>query len=152
MRLLILLCVFSVALAAAEQRYDLPAPEGLRPSGTLGQTLPALPLVGMSKTVQREVRNYPEQPPVVPHAIRGYQLDKSYNHCLHCHSRARAPSMGAPMVSVPHFMDGRQQVRATVAARRYFCTQCHVTQTQASPLVETDFLSVEAIIRSETAQ
>lgn len=124
------------------------SPDGLRPGGTLGQTLPATPIAGDPREVQREVRNYPEQPPVIPHVIRGYQLDRRFNRCLDCHSREAAPDAGAPMVSVTHFMDREGQIRAAVTPRRYFCTQCHVPQTDAEPLVETNFRSVDQVIRN----
>jgi cytochrome c-type protein NapB len=34
---------------------------------------------------------------------------------------------------------------ANVSARRYFCVQCHVPQTNAKPLVENTFQPVEAL-------
>ena len=92
-------------------------------------------------------RNYPEQPPVIPHVIRDYQVDRRFNRCLDCHSRGNAVAAGAPMVSVTHFMDRNNQVRAAVTPRRYFCTQCHVPQTDAKPLVESDFMPAEEVIR-----
>ena len=39
------------------------------------------------------------------------------------------------MISVTHFMDRDGQVLADVTPRRYFCTACHVPQTDAQPLV-----------------
>lgn len=151
MRLAMVMCLVSSTLFA-DERFASPAPDGLRPGGTLGQDLPAPPIAAEPTGIRRQVRGFPEQPPVIPHGIRGYQLDKNYNHCLYCHSRESAPRMGAPMVSVTHFMDRRQQVKATVAARRYFCTQCHVPQTDAAPLVESDFVPVEQLIREEGAR
>lgn len=125
------------------------APDGLRDGGTLGKTPAAPAIAGDPREVKREVRNYPEQPPVIPHAIRGYQVDKRFNRCLDCHSRESAPSAGAPMVSVTHFMDRNFQVRAEVTPSRYFCTQCHVPQTDAEALVESDFKAVDQVIREE---
>jgi len=52
------------------------------------------------------------------------------------------------MVSVTHFMDRHFQVRAEVTPGRYFCTQCHVPQTDAQPLVESDFKAVDEVIRA----
>ena len=37
---------------------------------------------------QASARNYPEQPPVIPHSIDGYQIDINVNKCLSCHARA----------------------------------------------------------------
>ena len=33
-------------------------------------------------TDKREVRNYPEQPPIIPHKIDGYIVDRNSNKCL----------------------------------------------------------------------
>ena len=87
----------------------------------------------------RKMRNYPEQPPVIPHAIEGYQLTLHANRCLDCHRRQFTEGSGAPMISVTHFMDRDGQVLADVTPRRYFCTACHVQQTDAKPLVPNHF-------------
>jgi cytochrome c-type protein NapB len=44
-------------------------------------------------------------------------------------------------------MDRDFQVRAEVTPGRYFCTQCHVPQTDADALVESDFKPVDQVIR-----
>jgi cytochrome c-type protein NapB len=87
----------------------------------------------------RQMRNYPEQPPLIPHAIDGYQLTLNTNRCLTCHARQFVQTSGAPMISVTHFMDRDGQVLADVTPRRYFCTACHVPQTDAVPLVHNNF-------------
>jgi cytochrome c-type protein NapB len=91
-------------------------------------------------------RAYPDQPPTIPHAIDGYQVDKNSNRCLLCHSRANAETFQAPMVSVTHFIDRDGQVLASVSPRRYFCTQCHVVQTDAKPLVGSTFRDVDELM------
>ena len=87
----------------------------------------------------RRMRNYPEQPPIIPHSIDGYQLTVNTNRCLSCHRREFTEGSGAPMISITHFMDRDSQVLADVTPRRYFCTQCHVPQTDARPLVQNLF-------------
>ena len=87
----------------------------------------------------RRMRNYPEQPPVIPHSIDGYQLTLNTNRCLTCHARAFTEGSGAPMISITHFMDRDGQVLSDIAPRRYFCTTCHVQQTDARPLVPNLF-------------
>lgn len=94
----------------------------------------------------REVRNYPEQPPVIPHEIEDYRIDKNSNKCLSCHARARTGESQAPMVSITHFMDREGQFRADVTPRRYFCTQCHVPQHETPELIENDFVDAESLI------
>jgi cytochrome c-type protein NapB len=93
----------------------------------------------------RKMRNYPEQPPVIPHSIEGYQLTLKANRCLDCHRRQYTESSGAPMISITHFMDRDGQVLADVTPRRYFCTACHVQQTDAKPLVPNIFEDALAV-------
>ena len=88
---------------------------------------------------KRKMRNYPEQPPVIPHSIDGYQLSLRTNRCLDCHRRQYTEQSGAPMISVTHFIGRDSQVLADVTPRRYFCTACHVPQTDAQPLVPNAF-------------
>ncbi|MDX1633972.1 MAG: nitrate reductase cytochrome c-type subunit [Marinobacter sp.] len=140
-----------IASVTAGELND-PAPDGLRPGGTLADTRPAPEIAGEPRGSERKVRGWPEQPPVIPHSIRGYQLDKRYNQCLSCHSRNAAPQVGAPMVSVTHFMDREGQVRAAVTPGRYFCTQCHVPQTDTEALVENEFKSADEVIMGEGGQ
>lgn len=90
----------------------------------------------------RRMRNYPEQPPVIPHEIDGYQLTLNTNTCLTCHRRQYIEGSGAPMISVTHFQDRDGQMLADVSPRRYFCTQCHVPQTGARPLVDNRFVDM----------
>jgi len=118
----------------------------LRPTTPLGENDSAAP---MPKTVNsdiRQVRNYPEQPPLIPHTIEGYQIDTNHNKCLTCHSRTAIEVSQAPMVSITHFMNRDNQFLASVTPRRYFCNQCHVPQTDARPLVENEFVDVDAVL------
>lgn len=87
----------------------------------------------------RRTRNFPEQPPVIPHSIDGYQLTLNTNRCLSCHKREFTESSGAPMISVTHFTDRNGELLVDVAPRRYFCTACHVQQTDARALVPNLF-------------
>ena len=52
------------------------------------------------------------------------------------------------MISITHFMDRDGQVLSDVTPRRYFCTQCHVGQTDARPLVTNTFEDASAIGRA----
>ena len=88
---------------------------------------------------KRVMRNYPEQPPVIPHSIDNYQLTLKTNRCLDCHRRQYTEGSGAPMISITHFMDRDGQVLADVTSRRYFCTACHVVQNGVKPLVPNTF-------------
>lgn len=118
-------------------------------NGHIDEILPAPLMTPQSNQGRRAARNYPEQPPLIPHSIEGYQLDLNFNRCLDCHSRVATEESQAPMVSVTHFMDNEGQVRAAVTARRYFCTQCHVPQHDVRPLVDNTFVDIDRLIRSE---
>jgi cytochrome c-type protein NapB len=104
-----------------------------------------------NKDIKRP-RNYPMQPPTIPHKIDDYQLDLNTNKCLSCHSRRRTAESQAPMVSVTHYMDRDGNFLAEVSPRRYFCNQCHVTQTDAQPLIGNTFEDIDEILARKKAQ
>lgn len=106
---------------------------------------PAAPLPRPITNDKRVMRNYPEQPPVIPHSTENYQLTLRTNRCLDCHRRQYTEGSGAPMISVTHFMDRDGQVLADVTPRRYFCTACHVQQTDADALVPNNFQDMVAV-------
>jgi cytochrome c-type protein NapB len=89
---------------------------------------------------QRKTRNYPMQPPLIPHQIDNYQVDLRFNKCMDCHGRARTQESGAPMVSVTHYQDRDGNMLGEISARRYFCTGCHVVQTDARVPVKNTFV------------
>ena len=90
-------------------------------------------------------RDYVSQPPLIPHKIKGYKINVKFNKCLTCHSWKNYKEAGATKISQTHFADREDNIHSNVAARRYFCTQCHVPQADAQPLVENEFKPVETI-------
>ena len=108
---------------------------------------PTMPKV--QNTDIKRKRNYPMQPPTIPHKIDNYQVDLRTNKCLSCHSRRRTEESQAPMVSVTHFMDRDGNFLADVSPRRYFCNQCHVPQTDATPPVGNDFMDVDDLLKAK---
>jgi cytochrome c-type protein NapB len=90
-------------------------------------------------------RAYAQQPPTIPHKIDGYQLDKDANRCLACHARSRAADSGAVPIGVSHYLTRDNLTLGSLSPRRYFCTQCHVTQADAKPLVGNTFTDVEDV-------
>jgi cytochrome c-type protein NapB len=95
----------------------------------------------------KRARNYPMQPPTIPHHIRDYRVDLNSNKCLSCHSRKQTAESQAPMISVTHYMDREGNFLADVSPRRYFCEQCHVVQTNAKLLVGSDFKDIDQLLR-----
>jgi nitrate reductase (cytochrome), electron transfer subunit len=119
---------------------------GLRGPAPLNDEGPAPPMMPNKNTAEKEVRNYPEQPPVIPHSIDGYQIDMNGNKYLSCHTRARTGESQAPMVSITHFMDRDGQFLASVSPRRFFCTECHVPQSVVTPPVSNDFTDIDTML------
>ena len=98
----------------------------------------------------KQARNYPMQPPIIPHTTRSYEVNKNNNKCMSCHSRQRTEESQAPMVSVTHYMNRDGNFLAEISPRRYFCNQCHVTQLDAKPLVENTFIDMHSLMKQRT--
>jgi cytochrome c-type protein NapB len=107
--------------------------------------LPANPVPRWVVDDIRHMRAYPEQPPVIPHSIEGYQLSVNTNRCLSCHKREFTQGSGAPMISVTHYMTREGQMLADVSPRRYFCTACHVPQADTPALIENGFVDMSKL-------
>jgi nitrate reductase (cytochrome), electron transfer subunit len=100
-----------------------------------------------NRDVKRK-RNYPMQPPTIPHKIDDYQVDLNANKCMSCHSRKQTQESQAPMVSVTHYMDREGNFLADISARRYFCNQCHVVQQEVKPLLANEFQDIDDVLRA----
>ena len=80
--------LLAIAIAAgASSLTAQTVTSGLRGATPLNEEGPAPPMLPNRNTSEREARNYPEQPPVIPHNIEGYQVDLKGNKCLSCHAR-----------------------------------------------------------------
>lgn len=90
-------------------------------------------------------RNYEQQPPIIPHSVQSYNITKSFNKCLDCHSWSRYKETGATKVSITHFKTRDGQELANISPRRYFCMTCHVPQTDAPELVNNTFKRAEGM-------
>ncbi len=90
-------------------------------------------------------RDFVQQPPLIPHTIDGYHIDKNHNKCLSCHSWANYKQAKATKVPPTHFQDRDMNERANLSPNRYFCTQCHVPQKDTAPLVDNVFEPVKAL-------
>ena len=145
--ILLLTALLSIGAGALSAQGLNSALRGPTPLNEVG---PASPIAPMRNTAEKEVRNYPEQPPVIPHSIDGYQVDMNGNKCLSCHARARIAESLAPMVSITHFMDRDGQFLASVSPRRFFCTECHVPQATTTPPVSNDFIDIDTMLSRAT--
>lgn len=86
------------------------------------------------------LRTFNTQPPVVPHAVEKYdEINLEGNQCLDCHSTTTYKKKNAPKVAASHFVDRAGKKHADASSSWYNCTQCHVPQVDAPPLVENVF-------------
>ena len=135
-----LLAASALALAAVAAAQEAPRLTGPTP---FTQAPPAPPLPPPVRDDIRRQRNYPEQPPVIPHAIEGYEISINANKCMSCHARKFTEQSQAPMISVTHYQDRVGNTLGGLAPRRYACTTCHVSQAQVTPLVGNGFVDMD---------
>jgi cytochrome c-type protein NapB len=135
------LLVASASTLAMAQTFS-----ALRGATPLDQEGPAPILTPEQNTSLREPCSYPEQPPLIPHTIEGYEVSIHGNKCLSCHARSRTRESQAPMISITHFTDRDGQYLASISPRRYFCTQCHVPQHNVRAPVENDFVDIDTLL------
>jgi len=88
-------------------------------------------------------RSYPDAPPLVPHGMAGFlPITVKDNSCVDCHAvQGRKPGEPTPLPP-SHYTDLRNapgKVGDRVAGARWVCTACHVSQTDAKPLVGNRF-------------
>ncbi|WP_299845002.1 nitrate reductase cytochrome c-type subunit [uncultured Roseovarius sp.] len=143
MKKLLIPAIIALSVSAAFAENQVATLRGTAPLDE-NPDAPVIPKVVNSDI--RQVRNYPEQPPVIPHKIDGYQIDIKYNQCLTCHARSAIEVSQAPMVSITHFMDRDGQFLASVSPRRFFCTQCHVPQSEARIELKNTFVDVDEVL------
>lgn len=132
----VLIALLSATLAAAQGQPFFDAARGRTPIDK--ETTPPR-LVNQVNDDNRLPRNYRYQPPVIPHRIDGYQVDKNFNKCLDCHAREKTDFSQAVPVSETHYVDRDGKVLTHISRRRYFCKQCHVAQEPVAPLVGNAF-------------
>lgn len=139
---LIAALIMTAPIAHAEDSGGL---KSLRGNLDISQE-PAKPVIKRWKSDSEPVeRAFVHQPPVIPHKIVGYQLNMKANKCLTCHSWANYKASGATKISISHFTDRDGHDLSNMSARRYFCTQCHVPQVDAKPLVENTYQPMRSI-------
>ncbi|RMG38837.1 MAG: nitrate reductase cytochrome c-type subunit [Gammaproteobacteria bacterium] len=139
---LLLLGVLGLASAQSALAIEI---QSLRGENDIKETTEVPEVKRYNKDGQPLPRNYVLQPPLIPHKIDGYQITIKHNKCLSCHSWKNYRRHHATKISQTHFQSRDGIVLANVSARRYFCLQCHVPQTNALPLVENTFEPVESV-------
>lgn len=144
MKKITMIMVLLTTLGFAAQTMAEPV-TSLRGASDLDQDSTAAAAKQYNKDNEPIARDYVQQPPLIPHQINNYRINLKSNKCMSCHSWANYRKQNATKISQTHFEDREEQVLANVSARRYFCTQCHVPQVNAKPLVENNFQPVDSI-------
>ena len=109
---------------------------------------------------KRFERSYQNAPPLIPHSVEGLlPITKNNNACLGCHNPQVAKSVGATPLPPTHFIDfgklpeGKIVKLKNIDPARWNCSQCHVPQANAKPLVQNtfkpDYRDPEAMKRSK---
>ena len=126
--LIITVCLFSLAQAEDVQSLrggaDIPA-----------ASVPAVD-IDWKAPGSAVARTFIHQPPLIPHDITGMGISTEMNMCLGCHGMEGS---GAPKPHPTHYKDRDGNTGEKISQRWYFCTQCHVGQVDAPPLVENTF-------------
>jgi nitrate reductase (cytochrome), electron transfer subunit len=100
----------------------------------------AAPDVPKLEVVDKFERSFKSQPPLVPHKSEKYKISLKSNKCLKCHSKKNYKEEEAPMAGKSHYTDASGKETDKFNMSRYFCNQCHVTQTLTKLLVENTFV------------
>jgi len=143
----ITLIVLLLATAGISMQAISETVSSLRGSHEIDQDSAAPAAKRYAKDNEPIARDYVQQPPLIPHKIKNYRINLKSNKCMSCHSWSNYREAGATKISQTHFQSRDKNVLANVSARRYFCTQCHVPQVNAKPLVENVFKPVTALSR-----
>ena len=101
----------------------------------------------------REPRNYPEQPPVIPHETDGYIIDANSNKCLSCH--ARRAHRGIPGADGQHHpFHGPRRPDSWRRYRRDATSAPNAMSrsSRCTPPVENDFVDIDSLLRGSTEQ
>ena len=117
----------------------------LRGEIAVDETGPASATVGQAKPTAGFGRAYRQQPPLIPHRVDGYQVNKDFNKCLSCHAWPQNAQFNAPKVSETHYATRDGEPTDEVSRARWFCTQCHVPQADAEPLVPNAFKNAREV-------
>ena len=94
---------------------------------------------------QKIVRTFEGQPPLIPHAVTNFdEITLEENQCMSCHSREKSKEKNAPVVGDSHFFNpATNKVETKLSMARHNCTQCHVPQVDAPPLVGNQFVGYQ---------
>ena len=86
------------------------------------------------------VRTFKQQPPLIPHMVTNFdEITLEENQCLSCHGPEFYKVKKSPKIGANHFKNREGKMLKQVSSVRWVCSQCHVPQVDAKPLVENRF-------------
>lgn len=139
--MLVAACLFGLAGYAAA---DLQSLRGATGADGVPVTQEAPKYLKFIKDKENVPRTFEEQPPLVPHLNEKYPINLKVNKCLDCHMKQPGKDEAKSVeMSESHFINRDGEKLDKPSGGRHFCTQCHVPQVDAKPLVETTFQSVK---------
>ncbi|MEO5356348.1 MAG: nitrate reductase cytochrome c-type subunit [Nitrospirae bacterium YQR-1] len=91
------------------------------------------PPAGKSKKYERSFEN---SPALIPHSTDGLEvITDGKNECMGCHMPESAKDFNATAIPKTHLATDGSKISGT----SYNCLQCHVTQSDAKPLIGNKF-------------
>ena len=139
------MCSVLIGVVYAENKDDNGGLQSLRGKAELFEQKEAEEMKRVQRDQSPIARDYLHQPPLIPHQIRNYDINTQSNKCLSCHSWKNYRQSGATKISLTHFDTRNGMQLSDVSPRRYFCTQCHVTQADTKPIIENKFKPVDEL-------
>lgn len=114
--------------------------QSLRGAADVPVTLQPPELLRYKRDKENIPRTFEQQPPLVPHTNDRYTINLRENECLDCHMKEPGKDEAKSVeISDSHFLDRNGNRLDRPAGSRHFCTQCHVPQVDAQPLVGSNF-------------
>lgn len=140
LRLVHIVVAVSLALLTALSFGEV---QSLRGSTDVVATTDAPDKLKFKKDKENIPRTFEEQPPLVPHLNDKYTISLTENKCLECHMKQPGKDEAKSVeISESHFVDRDGNRLDKPAGGRHFCTQCHVPQADAQPLIGSNFQSI----------
>jgi cytochrome c-type protein NapB len=114
--------------------------QSLAGADPIANPLPAPKLARFINDKENIARTFEQQPPLTPHRNERYPINLKENKCLECHMKEQGKKEAKSVeMGESHFIDRAGKKHDQPAAARYFCTQCHVPQIDAEPLIGNNF-------------
>lgn len=132
-----------LCLLLVSSPYATAGVESLRGGESITGSIPPPEMQRYKKDKENIPRTFEQQPPLVPHLNERYTINLKENECLECHMKEPGKDEAKSVeMSESHFVDRNGNQLDRPSAARHFCTQCHVPQVDAQPLVDSDFKSL----------